>query len=71
VTRSTAISSNALERPWTASRQGSALPWSSPTSGKGRPHRSELQDISLGTAKSRIRVGIATLRKTLLEGDAA
>jgi RNA polymerase sigma-70 factor (ECF subfamily) len=31
----------------------------------------ELQDIPLGTAKSRIRVGIATLRKTLLEGDDA
>jgi RNA polymerase sigma-70 factor (ECF subfamily) len=31
----------------------------------------KLQDIPLGTAKSRIRVGIATLRKTLLEGDDA
>jgi RNA polymerase sigma-70 factor (ECF subfamily) len=31
----------------------------------------ELQGIPLGTAKSRIRVGMATLRKTLAEGDAA
>jgi len=31
----------------------------------------ELQDIPLGTAKSRIRVGVATLRKALSEGDDA
>jgi len=31
----------------------------------------ELQDIPLGTAKSRIRMGVATLRRALSEGDDA